>query len=164
MSLFFRAKLSCNIFIFILTNFIKADELKKNVRSAYYLNTQPRQLSLLQVSKPCSLGCYLSTNPTHPVSCTWVGISLVSFNQPPHPPAVSFNWVEQVPAIHHQIKLRIINQHRRSENQERLSKFVWTLRGCRWVQGISAGTKAPVPCRVQAKERSPLWVPYSWSP
>ena len=44
-----------------------------------------------------------------------------------------------------------------------LPKFVCTPRGDRWAQGATAGTKAPVPCGVQLKEGSPLWVPL-WSP
>ena len=39
-----------------------------------------------------------------------------------------------------------------------LPKFVCTPRGGRWAQGAAAGTKAPVPCGVQSKEGSPLWV------
>ena len=79
--LFFGATLSCNIFTFILTNSIKAAELRKSVRSASYLTTQTRPLSLLQLSKPR----YLSIRPPTPVSFDWVGISLVSFNQAPPP-------------------------------------------------------------------------------
>ena len=87
--LFFGATLSCNIFTFILTNSIKAAELRKSVRSASYLTTQTRPLSLLQLSKPR----YLSIRPPTPVSFDWVGISLVSFNQAPPPQYLSTGWV-----------------------------------------------------------------------
>ena len=42
-------------------------------------------------------------------------------------------------------------------------KFIWTLQGGEWAQEASAGTKALVPPRVQAKQGSLLWVPL-WSP
>ena len=87
LSLFFGAKLSCNIFISILTNSIKAAELRKSIRSASYLTTQHRPLCLLQLSKPW----YLSTKPRHPSIFQLGGYSPVSFSQA-HPPQVSFNW------------------------------------------------------------------------
>ena len=45
-------KLSCNIFTFIPTNSIKAAEMRESIRSASYLTTQLRPLSLLQLSNP----------------------------------------------------------------------------------------------------------------
>ena len=44
-----------------------------------------------------------------------------------------------------------------------LPKFICTPQGGEWAQGVTAGTKAPVPRGVQSKKGSPLWVP-SWSP
>ena len=48
-----------------------------------------------------------------------------------------------------------------SRTRRDLPKFVCTPRGGRWAQGAAAGTKAPVPRGVQAKEGSPLWVALS---
>ena len=62
LSLFFGAKLSCNIFTFILTNSIKAAKLRKRVRSASYQTTQPRPLSVFKLNKP---HCF-STSPPCP--------------------------------------------------------------------------------------------------
>ena len=89
MSLFFRAKLSCIFLTFILTNFIKAVKLRKSVRSASYLTTQPRPFSPLQRS---NLGIFQpspryssifsqSSPPTHYLSTGWA-ILLASFRQP----------------------------------------------------------------------------------
>ena len=50
LSLFFRAKLSCIFLTFILKNSINAVKLRKSVRSASYLTTQPRSFSPLQWS------------------------------------------------------------------------------------------------------------------
>ena len=50
MSLFFRAKVSCTFLTFILTNSIKAIKLRKSVRSASYLTSQPRPFSPPQQS------------------------------------------------------------------------------------------------------------------
>ena len=44
-----------SLFTFILTNFIKAPELRESIRSASYLTTQQRPLSLLQMN---SLGFF----------------------------------------------------------------------------------------------------------
>ena len=96
---------------------------------------------------------YLSTEP-YPVSFHWVGC--LGIFQPPHPQFLSAGR-GQVPAPV-QIKLRIINQHGKSENQDKLTKFIWNLWRGRWAQGVSAGTKAQVPSRVQAKERSQLFL------
>ena len=119
MSLFFRAKLSCNIFTFILKNSIKAVELekkKKSIRSGSHLTTHPRPLSILQLSKPWCL----SFNHPHPQYFHLGAYSSVFFNQAP--PSIS-QLGRGRPTIPHQIKLRIINQYRRSKNQERLTEI-----------------------------------------
>ena len=142
MSLFFGATLSCNIFTFIPTNSIKTAELRKSVRSTSYLTTQPRPLSLLQLSKPW----YLSTRRPQYLSPGWVFVWYLSTKPRPPPPTQYLSTDrEQLPSIHHQIKLRIINQHRRSENQERLTQIhllsprrQTSARGLCWYQGSSS--------------------------
>lgn len=52
LSLFFGAMFSSNIFTFIPPKSIKVAKLRKGIRSASYLNTQPRLLSLFQLNKP----------------------------------------------------------------------------------------------------------------
>ena len=91
LSLFFRAKLSCIFLTFILTNSIKAVKLRKSVRSASYLTTQPRPFSPLQWS---NLGIFQPSPviprfffpqlspPTQCLSTRWA-ILLASFSQPP---------------------------------------------------------------------------------
>lgn len=66
LSLFFGAKLSCNIFTFILTNSMKAAKLRKRVRSASYQTTQPRPLSVFKLSKP---HCFSDSPPPHTPEC-----------------------------------------------------------------------------------------------
>ena len=63
--------------------------------------------------------------------------------------------------LHHQIRLRISTNTGDSRTRRDLPKFVCTPRGGGWAQGAAAGTKAPVPRGVQAKEGSPLWVAVS---
>ena len=65
----------------------------------------------------------------------------------------------QVPITPGQIKLRIINQHGRAEIQERLTHIRLGSRRRGTGTGVSPGTQAPSPRRVQVKERSLLRVP-----
>ena len=119
MSLFFQAKLSCNIFTFILKNSIKALELKKKKKKhqiRLLLNHSSKTISLLQLSKPWCL----SFNHPHPQYFHLGGYSSVFFNQAP--PSIS-QLGRGRHTIPHQIKLRIINQYRRSKNQERLTEI-----------------------------------------
>ena len=110
------------VFTFIPTISIKAAELRESIRSVY-LTTQPRPLSLLQWSQTL-----LSFNqPSLPVSCpvpgqAFPGISQLGFQY-------LSTWREQVPAIHCPIKLRITKQYKGSENQGRLTQFVWNPQG-----------------------------------
>ena len=99
LSLFFRAKLSYILLTFTLTSSVMAVKLRKSVRSASSLTTQPRPFSPLQRRKlgifQLSPGCFsmfsqLST-PCPPVPFHWVGNSLGIFQSVPHP--VSFDWV-----------------------------------------------------------------------
>ena len=79
MSLFFRARLT-----FIPTNSAKAAKLRKSVRSTSYLTTQPTTQSPTTEQTLVSFNQSLPhpTPPSpRPVSFSWVGISLVSFNQ-----------------------------------------------------------------------------------
>ena len=90
MSLFFRAKLSCIFLTFILTNSIMAVKLRKSVRSASYLTTQPRpfsplqwsDLSIFQLSPGYSSIFSQLSPPTQYLSTGWA-ILLASFSQPP---------------------------------------------------------------------------------
>ena len=67
---------SSHIFPFILTNSIKAAELRKIAKSASYLTTQPRQLS------PTTEKTLKSFNQACPPSIFHLGrYSLVTFNQ-----------------------------------------------------------------------------------
>ena len=118
MSLFFQAKLSCNIFTFILKNSIKALELKKKKKHQIrlLLNHSSKTISLQQLSKPWCL----SFNHPHPQYFHLGGYSSVFFNQAP--PSIS-QLGRGRHTIPHQIKLRIINQYRRSKNQERLTEI-----------------------------------------
>ena len=95
---------------------------------------------------------YVSTEP-HLVSTHWVGMPQYLSTGPP---AVPVSWERAGYLLHYQIKLRIINQYGRSENQEILTQFVWTVQGGRWADGA----KALDPQRVQVKG-SPCWVPSS---
>ena len=98
LSLFFRAKLSCIFFTFILKNSTKAIKLRKSVRSASYLTTQPRPFSPLQWSNlgifqsgPKYSSIFFPIKPPYPVPFTWVGNSSGIFQPAPHP--VSLGWV-----------------------------------------------------------------------
>ena len=91
----------------------------------------------------------VSFNRAPPVSCQ-LGRSLPNI----------FQLRSQVPVRHCQAKLRILHQKSGDPRTRRDSaKFVLTLRVGGWAQEVSASTKAPFPRRVQAKERSLLWVP-----
>ena len=89
MSLFFRAKLSFIFLTFILTNSLMAVKLRKSVRPASYLTTQPRPCSLLQRSNlsifqpspGCSSIFFQSSPPTQYLSTGWA--ILASFSQLP---------------------------------------------------------------------------------
>ena len=67
---FLGAKLSCNIFTFILTNSVKASELRKDASPVSYLTTHPRLLSVFQLRKYQYLStrrlgiCYTLPNKT----------------------------------------------------------------------------------------------------
>ena len=61
--------------------------------------------------------------------------------------------------LHHQIKLRISTSMGDLRTRRVLPKFICTPQRGGWVQVATAGTKAPVPRRVQWKKGSPLWVP-----
>ena len=76
------AKCSCVVFTFIPTTYIKTAKLRKEVRSASYLTTQPRLLSVFQLSKSQRLPTGLPQN---------------------------LSTVGQVPAINHHMKVRIMN-------------------------------------------------------
>ena len=91
----FRAKLSCAILTFILTDSIMAAKLRESVRPASYLATQPTPFSALQQSdlsilqpspRYSSIFSQLSSS-TQYLSTGWA-ILLASFSQP-----VSFDWV-----------------------------------------------------------------------
>ena len=145
--LFFGAKVSCNIFIFIQTNSITAAKLRKcikSVRTDQSVSYIWANLGIFQPVPPVSFTWmdilqYLSTKP-QPVSVHWMGIPLnistlplVSFNWvyipgylSTRPLPVSFNGRRQVPTylfIYCQIKPRIINQHERSKSQRRLTQI-----------------------------------------
>ena len=106
---------------------------------------------------------YLSTKP-HSLSKPWVGVpQTFHLGTTPHPHQYLFYWEEAGNLLHHQIKLRISTNMGDPRNRRILPKFVCTLRGGKWAQVAAAGTKAPVPGRVQWKEGSPLWVP-AWLP
>ena len=105
----FRAKFSCIFLTFILKNSINAVKLRKSVRSASYLTTQPRpfsplqrsDLDIFQLSPEYSLIFFPSRTPlprtiplvgqlswhlsaSPPLSIFWLGRnSLISFNQAP---------------------------------------------------------------------------------
>ena len=149
---------------FYLTNSIMAVKLRKSIRSASYLTAQKRPFSPLQWS---DLGIFqLSPSysslvfsqlspPTQYLSTGWV-IPLASFSQPPTQ-YLSY-WEGAGNLLHHQIKLRISTNMGDVRTRRDLTKFICTPRGGGWAQGATAGTRAPVPCGVQLKEGSPLWV------
>ena len=113
-------------------------------------NQHPLKVSF--ISNWSCIPQYVSTEP-HLVSTHWVGMPQYLSTGPP---AVPVSWERAGYLLHYQIKLRIINQYGRSENQEILTQFVWTVQGGRWADGA----KALVPQRVQVKG-SPCWVPSS---
>ena len=76
----------------------------------------------------------------------------------PTPPQYLSYWEGAGNLLHRQIKLRISANMGDSRSRRDLPKFVCTPQGGVWLQGATAGTKAPVPCGVQPKEGSPLWV------
>ena len=94
--LFFGAKVSCNIFIFIQTNSITAAKLRKcikSVRTDQSVSYIWANLGIFQPVPPVSFTWmdilqYLSTKP-QPVSVHWMGIPLNISTLP----LVSFNWV-----------------------------------------------------------------------
>ena len=98
-------------------------------------------------------------SPTQGLDHEWVCPGY--FTRPP-PQYLSY-WEGAGNLLHHQIKLRISMNIGDSKTRRNLPKLVCTPRGGGWVQGATAGTKAPVPRGVQSKEGSPLWVPL-WSP
>ena len=73
--------------------------------------------------------------------------------QPAHHP-VSFDWV----GIPQHLSIRISTNTGDSGTRRDLPKFICTPQGGRWAQASTAGTKAPVPCGVQSKGGSSLWV------
>ena len=107
---------------FIPTISIKADKLRKSVRSASYLPIQSRPLSLHSWAKPV----------------------IFQPSPPPHPPSI-FQLRGQVLVTHCHIKLRIISWCGRSENCKR---FTWIhlysprrqrgTRGHCWCRGSSS--------------------------
>ena len=118
-----------NIFTFILTNSIKAADLHKSIRSGSYLTTRHRPLSFL---KWCKLVIFQQSPMYSSVSFnqalssiqTLGGYVFLSFNCSPLSPSPYLSIEKgQAPAIPHQIKLRIINQYGRAENQERLTQI-----------------------------------------
>ena len=159
LSLFFGAKLLCNIFTFILTNAIKAAKLRKSVRSASYLTTEPRPLSL-QLSKHW----YLSTSIPLPrpqyLSPGWVLPGIFQMSPPPQYLSSGRAGTCCTLPVKTQDDQPILGDLRPRRD---LPKFVLTPQAGGRVQGAPAGTKALVPLRVQVKEESPLWVP-SWLP
>ena len=91
MSLFFRAKVSCIFLTFILTNSIKAIKLRKSVRSASYLTSQPRPFSPLQwsylsifQSGPGYSSIFFPIESPYSVPFQWVGNSGI-FQPAPYP-------------------------------------------------------------------------------
>ena len=137
LSLFFRAKshiISSLLFWQIL---IRQLNWGKTSDQPPYLTTQLTLLSVFQLNK----FQFFSTSPPS------------TFQLGELPPTIF--WLGgQIPVIYCQIKLRIINQYGRSENQERLIQIYLDSTGSEQVQGTSAGTKVLVLCRVQMKERS----------
>ena len=91
MSLFFRAKVSCIFLTFILTNSIRATKLRKSVRSASYLTSQPRpfsppqwsDLSIFQ-SGPGYSSIFFPIESPYSVPFQWVGNSGI-FQPAPDP-------------------------------------------------------------------------------
>lgn len=73
MSLFFKAKLSCNIFILIPTTSAKVYKLRKSIRPASYLPTQPK---LLTVFHPSKSQCLRTERTTLPVTLNYAGTSV----------------------------------------------------------------------------------------
>ena len=80
LSLFLGAKLSCNIFSFIPTNFIKAAKLRKSISSASYLSTSGKttqspttEKTLIFFNSIFQLGEYSLAEP-YPVSFNWLDI------------------------------------------------------------------------------------------
>ena len=71
------------------------------------------------------------------------------------------NWEGAGNLLHCQMKLSISTNMWDLRTRRDFPKFVWIPLGGRWVQGAAAGTKAPVPRGVHAKEGSPLWVALS---
>ena len=112
------------------------------------------------------ISLYLSTEP-YSLSRSWVGMPRIFNLTAPPPPTHThqypFYWEGAGNLLHHQIKLRISTNMGNLKTRRDLPKFVHTPREGRWVQGATAGTKAPVPHGVQSKEGSLLWVPL-WSP
>ena len=96
-------------------------------------------------------------SPTQYLSTGWVFPGIFQLSLLP----VSFNWERAGTCYTLPYKTQDHQPTWRSKKQERF-KFVWTPWGGKWVQRASARTKALVPHGVRVKERSPLWVPFSW--
>ena len=114
-----------NIFTFNLTNSIKvAFLLRKSVRSGSYLTTSAKTT---QVSYNWANPGIFQQSPTQYLDLRWVcpGQPASAHHLPPTPPN-NFQLEAGRYLFHHQIKLRIINQYRRSENQELLFQLFGT--------------------------------------
>ena len=94
-------------------------------------------------------------SPTQCLDHEWVCPGC--FTWPPAPQYHS-SWEGASNLLHCQVKPRISTNTGDSRTRIDLPKFVCTPGGGRWVQGATAGTKAPVPRGVLWREGSPLWV------